>query len=427
MEDKRKKQIVISIVGVLLLIIITIGVTYTFFNYTRTGSPNTISTGRIYFNSEQSNTLNVTNVFPVKSTNLNTNSLDSVEVTINGDTTYPDGEEFLISLVDVNNTYNGKTIPLNYIATYTASTGKVIGSASNTYWESRESKNANIYLLNATGEVKENAQVLVGYIKSGQTGIGGTITIKAYVDGERLAISDTLENGPIAVTGYTNGTTSEWVDGRTVLTTEEWNNFQGNNSISFKIRAESNEGIWVDEPANGTIDSCPGCKFMYHVSDSADPTTYIWTTWNNQSQTPTVLTSGLYDNYEELIATTNKNYFLGVKLNSSNQVTNAYACGVKDNVPFCIEGTSDGANYTTNQTLLQGANLYNNTCTVHVENEGTSNEYELEECGPWNNSSILSSRLSSNGSVAVGITYNNACACDAGIIACFTSNSSPTN
>ena len=29
-----------------------------------------------------------------------------------------------------------------------------------------------------------------------------------------------------------------------------------------------------------------------------------------------------------------KNYFLGVKLNSSNQATNAYACGVKDNIPF---------------------------------------------------------------------------------------------
>ena len=65
-NNKRKKQILISIMIVLLLIIATIGVTYTFFNYTRTGVNNNIGTGRIYFYSEQDGSLNITNAFPQK-------------------------------------------------------------------------------------------------------------------------------------------------------------------------------------------------------------------------------------------------------------------------------------------------------------------------------------------------------------------------
>ena len=61
-------------------------------------------------------------------------------------------EEFEISLVDVTNTINGKSIPINYIATYTPNTDKIIGSASADYWNDREDKDANIYLLNSTGE-----------------------------------------------------------------------------------------------------------------------------------------------------------------------------------------------------------------------------------------------------------------------------------
>ena len=133
-NKNNKKNILIILFSVLGIICITLGVTYSFFNYTRTGSPNTFSTGRIYFNSTQNGTLNLTNVFPVKSSEVNSSALDSVTITINGDTTYADGEEFLISITDVNNTINNKQIPLNYIATYTANTGGNIGTSSNDYW-----------------------------------------------------------------------------------------------------------------------------------------------------------------------------------------------------------------------------------------------------------------------------------------------------
>ena len=72
----------------MLLIIATIGVTYTFFNYTRTGSINNLGTGRIYFYSDQDGSLNITNVFPQKSSEVNLNNLDSVSVTIEGNPEY---------------------------------------------------------------------------------------------------------------------------------------------------------------------------------------------------------------------------------------------------------------------------------------------------------------------------------------------------
>jgi len=184
-----------------------------------------------------------------------------------------------------------------------------------------------------------------------------------------------------------------------------WNNLFASIKVSSTGDFEE-KTIPIEIP---TIESCPDCKFMYYA-DPEDITTVKWTTWNMGlwddangeyvHQTPTQITSGLYDNYEELIATTGKNYFLGVKLNNNNEVTNAYACGVKDNEPFCIEGTSDGSKYTANQTLLQGANLYNNSCTV---------ESNYTDCGPWDSSGSLSARADSDGVVFAGVGYVDHC------------------
>ena len=305
-ESNNKKKIIIPIIIVIVIVLTALGTTIAFFNYTRTGSLNNLGTGRIYFNSTQNGALNMTNIFPMTSEEAANATLDTVTVGIVGDTTYANGEEFEITFTDITNTINNKQIPINYIATYTANTGKSIGEESNDYWNARNSKNADIYTLNETGRVEDGKQVLVGFIKNSASGIEGTLTIKAYIDADRIAISDTYPTGSVykvndsmtseevnycisffsninvevteafcrgtaAIDGYTfqeildigdltdnqvndlvehgvikylgeNGTTSSWVNGRTVFTTAEWNNLQSN-PISFKIRAESNEGI----------------------------------------------------------------------------------------------------------------------------------------------------------------------------------------
>ncbi len=458
----NKKQM-LMIIGIFALILVLTAGTYAFFNYTRTGAINNLGTGRIYFNSTQGNTLNITNVFPMTSSEASGATLDTVTVGIVGDTTYADGEEFEISLVDVNNTVNGKKIPISFIATYTAASGGTIGSSSETYWEARNSKNASIYTLNTSGDVKEGKQVLVGYIDNGATGISGTLTIKAYIDADRIAISDTYPSGRRyevnsnmdsntlsecvnyftslgfnnalqtgeslnsfcqgtgTLGGYTfqetldnnflfqndldyleshniinylfkNGTTNEWVNGRTVLTTSEWNSL-GSNPISFKIRAESNEGIWVEEPKGPTMsEMCPGCVYAYTE-------TSFWTTWNTESRTPTVLTSANYkENYEDVITESGKNYFLGLKLNESNQIEKAYACGLYNNItPFCIEGYYDNSKYARNQEILQNEYLWNNTCNVYVDlSDGNT------QC-PAPSSGLVYSEANSYGYVVAGV------------------------
>ena len=120
------KHVKLSVIGFAILLIGLVGVTYAFFNYTRTGSANSLGTGRIYFNTTQGEELTITNIFPMTSTQATNATLDTVTVGIAGDTTCADGEEFEITLVDVTNTVNGKQVPMNYIATYTAATGGTI-------------------------------------------------------------------------------------------------------------------------------------------------------------------------------------------------------------------------------------------------------------------------------------------------------------
>ena len=189
---KTKRQMFI-IVGVFALILFLGTTTYAFFNYTRTGVANTIRTGRISFNTSQSNTLNLTNVFPMSSTDVENANLDAVSVRIWGDTTYANGEEYEISIVDVNNTIgsgqSAKTIPINYIATYTATPiqsgdPNVIGTNSDSYFTAR-GQSSPVYQLKTTGEATNGEQVLIGYIPSGVTGASWTaMAVRSALDGK---------------------------------------------------------------------------------------------------------------------------------------------------------------------------------------------------------------------------------------------------
>ncbi len=93
--------------------------------------------------------------------------------------------------------------------------------------------------------------LLVGYIKSNNPvgtaeGIDGSITIKAYLDKNKILISDTYNNGEEPT--ETNGTPASLGEGKTVFTTAEWNALQSS-GVSFQVKVEANQGIWVEEPS----------------------------------------------------------------------------------------------------------------------------------------------------------------------------------
>ena len=377
---KSRRQMFI-IIGAFILVMLLGTVTYAFFNYTRTGSANTIRTGRIAFNSTQGQAINLTNMFPIDVSNGIPNDatkVGSVTINVTGDTTYTDGIEYLVSAVNVQNTIgsgaNAKALPISIDVSVASNTNNdpitTLGTSDDSYFTNRGSSVAtSIYKVLANDVIENNEQLLVGYIKSGATGVDGNIVIRAYLDASKIAITDTYpeEQTDTNNDGYLDGTTSTWVGDRVVFTTNEWNSLQ-TNGVSFQVKVESNEGTWVEAPlAPGAIESCPGCKFLY-INIDVNPELEMWTTWNTFGETPTVLTTGLYDSYLDVVSISGKPFFLGVKQNNQNQITNAYVCGIYNgSKPFCIEGTPDGSNYSNNSSFINGPDLWNNTCPEYVD------------------------------------------------------------
>ena len=241
--NERKKKL-LMILSFILVIGLGIGVSFAFFNYTRTGPSNVIGIGGIDFASSTT-TINLSNIFPIdrNSVNSSPNNVGTSIIDISGFTTYEEGIEYLVTAVDVDNTINGKQVPISIVVTPSD-----IGTEDNYYFTDREGSSESIYKVLSKNGISDETNLVVGYIKSGETGINGTITIKAYIDTDRIGISRTYDG----TESYQMGTENSWVNGRVILTPDEWNtiNSQG---ISFKIKVEANEGIWVKQSLDDII------------------------------------------------------------------------------------------------------------------------------------------------------------------------------
>ena len=242
----KKRTIVMLIMLAIVCVILTAGITAAFFNYTRTGDANTINVGRVYFISREEETFSLSNLYPIDVSNgipNNSTKVGVYELEIEGDIDYDDGIEYLVSVVNANITRSGKTIPISIDVDIDH-----LGTESSTYFTARNSKNATIYKRMTGDAIIGNQPLLVGFIKPNTTqgtkeGVNGSITIKVYIDENNIAITDTYDG----TESDSKGTEVSWVDGRTVVTTAEWNAFV-TSGASFRIRVEANEGIWVEEP-----------------------------------------------------------------------------------------------------------------------------------------------------------------------------------
>ena len=227
-NSNSSKQVLLSVIGVAILVVAVIGVSFLFFNYTKTGSPNTIKTGTILFESSQS-TIDVSNVFPVAAADVatDTTNVKTAEVTITGNTSYSNGIDFTVKAVGVNKTVwtggSAVNIPLHVSVTQTglnSVTGLTLGSFDKTNQLGNDS-------LLASGKIPANTEV------------DGKILIKVYLSAEEIAISDTYNGGNTPTDGL--GTPADFGAGKTVLTTDQWNSLN-TNALSFKIKVEANEG-----------------------------------------------------------------------------------------------------------------------------------------------------------------------------------------
>ena len=268
-QSNSSKQVLLSVIGVAILVVAVVGVSFAFFNYTRTGAENTVRTGTITFTSSQE-TIALTNVFPVSSADVTDIETDGenpnvgvVTVTINGETTYVDGIDYRVSAQEVDFTADALAATADHPATPAVALPVAVEVSANpalgTNVESTGfTNNAHQYrLYKYTGQnVLQSGDMLAeGHIATTSTDnsvtkmINGQIYIKAYLDKSQIAITDTSTNpdDPHIDNGTVNGTTSgqtgettNWVHGRKVITTEQWNAL-GTTPLTFKVRVEAVE------------------------------------------------------------------------------------------------------------------------------------------------------------------------------------------
>ena len=448
MNKYKKLAMYVFLLGIIGIVS---GVTFAFFNYTRTGGANTISVGNLTFNSSNGTAINISNVFPIARANIDTETdyVGSVTINVSGSTDYDKGIEYVVRAVDVNNRLFGldiaREIPIGIDVSYTNNgTGNTIGTENNNYFnEGVRGGNTSYYKVVAPRTIEENDQLVVGYIAPGSTGINGNIEIKAFIDEEYVGISDTyppgdiyiinpnmtpemesdcvsfftslgmgqmlyegetlsnfcngtgtaggytfeeilanadastptmqyLVNHNIVIFSHTNSGDLETFGDRLVIPTSIWNSVQ-TNGLSFKIKVEANNGIWVEEP--GTIESCPGCKFIYSENLQINMTT------NTRNLTPTTVNSGLSDSYLDIVRNSNRRHFLGLVLNESNQVTRAFGCVLLNNTPVCVEGINDSSNFNERITNLQAEYQSDYTyCESFTGNNEGSTPYQAFYC-----------------------------------------------
>ena len=267
-QSNSSKQILLSVIGVAILVVAVVGVSFAFFNYTRTGAANTIKTGTIVFETNYTG-MNVSNLFPVAKTTATSYDSDTngvvgvTTVTVKGYTTYANGLDYVVTASNVNFNARYKENPTDEEPTLTKALPVSINVSSDNLGTETVANGSSSVTTAALGgdntdkitvynyEVDQttrdyNAVTSGSVLAKGHIATNtdlrtntGSIVIKAYIDTKKVAISDTY-NGTNTPTD-SMGTTSTWVDGREVFTTEQWNSLSGTTGASFKLRIEANE------------------------------------------------------------------------------------------------------------------------------------------------------------------------------------------
>lgn len=228
-QSNNSKQVLLSVIGVAILVVAVVGVSFAFFNYTRTGPANTVTTGYITFSTDQS-VAELTNVFPIDGQTVTATTDSNVAktiVNIHGTTTYANGIDYVVTADEVN--LQGLPVKVKVFTSGNATNG------------------ATVTQYDGATPLSTGAELVRGNIPAaeGKTNVDGTITVVAYYDAANILITDTPTTAP-APTGYTNGTTV--ATGQVVVSTTDWNNQQTTNPATFRVKVVATEGQTAPTP-----------------------------------------------------------------------------------------------------------------------------------------------------------------------------------
>ncbi len=212
-SNNSSKQILLSVIGVAILVVAVVGVSFAFFSYVYNGTDaNTVKTGTIVFSASDTE-MTLTNVFPTDAANAT-----SATVSVTGNTTYANGIDFEIKAVDVAN--KSTTI----VPTITVEESTLDGVTK---------------VSGFTGtELSSGTSLYKGKIAADTSVDGTVVTIKAYYDKAKYHISDSSKEALVAA-----GLLEDSYAG-TIVTTNDWNALSADDAtaFSFKIQVIATEG-----------------------------------------------------------------------------------------------------------------------------------------------------------------------------------------
>lgn len=238
-QSNQSKKVLLSVIGVAILVVAVVGVSFAFFNYTRTGAANSVGTGKINFTSgygpnQGDDTIVISNFFPLATGQIaDSSNSDSMVITISGGTTYTAGLDYRLVVTGMTGTQVG-IIPVQVSVTQSGLTDAT-GNTFTPLPDPNGGAARNVPVTVTDGLVLAEGHIAATGVNDSYTLTNGTITITGSIPAN-VAISDTYDGTESA----NMGTTTEWVGTRTHVTTTQWNSLS-TNPITFKVRVESRQ------------------------------------------------------------------------------------------------------------------------------------------------------------------------------------------
>ena len=219
MNNNSSKQVLLSVIGVAILVVAVVGVSFAFFSYVYNGgTANEINTGTIVFTASD-DTFALTNVFPT--TSAYTGDGEVATVSIQGNTTYEEGIDFVVRAVNVVNK-NASIVPTVSVTTSTVEGVEITESYSGT-------------------TLTADAVLARGTIAAG-TGVATAtpiVTVSAFYDSAKYHISENSKDELVAA-----GLLQSSYAG-TIIKPDVWNALAGTGeqaAYSFKIQVTATQG-----------------------------------------------------------------------------------------------------------------------------------------------------------------------------------------
>ena len=227
MSNNSSKQILLSVIGVAILVVAVVGVSFAFFSYVYNGgTANEVQTGTIVFSASDTN-MTLTNVFPTSSAYTGDGKVATVS--IQGSTTYEEGIDFTVRAMAVTNK-NAAIVPKVVVtpATVDGVTYTTGGTEA---------------VYNQDNMLASNQVICSGTIAP-NTEVNSTIlTIGAYYDMAEYHISDNTKDELVAA----NLLKADYAGD--IIKTDVWNALAGTGetaAYSFKIQVTAVEGGSAD-------------------------------------------------------------------------------------------------------------------------------------------------------------------------------------